>query len=263
MSEQPKHPLTVLIETKKHAIGEALQNSPVNLDEFLVGLKSAVAKDHESGQGMLIDCVAKNPNSVLQRLIEAAQLGLSPAPVHQHFHLIPRKLQGGGLTCTSVIGFRGFCDLARRSGEVEAIGAELVFKGEEFAIHPVDGSITHDRDPFADHEPQDLVGAYAWCKLKGSGSTLSRVMSKKDLDARRSQSKTDKIWKPWWKEMYRKTVLRALLNSGMVPLGEQSAQIRGAIEREAQQEEEIVDADVTVVDADVSEPEPEPSTEQG
>lgn len=246
MTEQA-HPLTVLIETKKRAIGEALQGGPIALDGFLVGLKAAVAKDRESGQGMLMECVANNPNSVLQRLIEAAQLGLSPAPVHQHFHLVPRKMKGGVIACTSVIGFRGYCDLARRSGEVEAIGAELVFKGEEFRINPVDGAIHHDAAPFADHPESDLVGAYAWARLRG-GQTVSRTMSKKDLDARRSKSQTDKIWGPWWKEMYRKTVLRALLNSGLVPLGEQSEKISGAIQRE--QEEEIKTVEAEVVDYD-------------
>jgi len=243
MSEQ-KHPLTVFIEERRGAIAEALSGSPVDIGEFMVGLKSAVAKDRESGNGMLTECIAKNPNSVLQRLVEAAQVGLSPAPVLEHFHLVPRKMQGG-IVCTSIIGYRGLCDLAQRSGGVLRIGAELVFPGETFWIDAMDGHITHDRDHFADQEEKDLRGAYAFAQLANGGQTVSRVMSKADLDKRRAKAQTDKIWGPWWREMYRKTVLRNLLKSGLVPLGEPA---RLAITRESE-EERFLDVEATEVEA--------------
>lgn len=238
--EQQEHPIVALVNKGKSSMVEGLSGSPVSIEKFIVGLKAACAvPPSKPGQATVMDCVVQNPDSVMQRLVEAAQLGLSPAPVRQHFHLIPRNIKGN-LTCTSIIGYRGLIDLAMRSGDVEDIGAEVVYKDElDDNVPFVDrqtGDVNHNPDPFRDVDPKKFYGAYAWAKLKGRTRLVTRCMGIEEVKKRRAVAQTDAIWTEWPKEMVIKTVLRALLTSGFIHLGEK---IELMAEHEAAQEEEI------------------------
>lgn len=234
--ETQEHPVTALVRAGETSLTEALKGSPLSLDKFVVGLKSACG-----GNEKLVECVAENPGSVMQRLVEAAQLGLSPAPVLQHFHLIPRKIKGT-LTCTSIVGYRGLISLAMRSGELEDLGAELVHQDEEFSVDRETGKIHHESDPFRDFEPDKLRGAYAWAKIRGRTRLVTMTLSLNEIKKRRDVAQTDNIWQEWGKEMIVKTVLRALLTSGFITLGETLQVMQ---EMDAKQEEEIRAAEVT------------------
>jgi phage RecT family recombinase len=238
MPKQKEHPITALVKSGEGSLMEALTGAPLTLEKFVVGLKSACGANPA-----LLECVQENPGSVMQRLVEAAQLGLSPAPVLQHFHLIPRKIKGR-LTCTSIVGYRGLIDLALRSGNIEDLGAEIVHKDEIDPSKPffdrLTGDVNHNPDPFREFDEGNYQGAYAWAKLKGRTRLVTLALSASEIRKRKSYAQTDKIWNEWPKEMVIKTVLRALLNSGFIPMGEKLALLG---EQEDRQEEEIKQAE--------------------
>ncbi len=248
--EKKENPITALVTSGKTSLQHALANSPVNFDRFVVGLKHACAiPPSYEGQPTVMECVIHNPKSVMQRLLEAAQLGLSPAPSKQHFHLIPRRIKGE-LTCTSIIGFRGYLDLAMRSGQLQDVGAEIVYKDEV----PKDGSpffkergvrAQPPSDPFREFDAKQFHGVYAWAKVKGRDQLACISLSAADVAKRRKKAQTDRIWSEWTREMILKTAIRALMNSGMVPQGEL---IERADDMQRVQDEEIRSIEATVIE---------------
>lgn len=250
-TKKQEHPITLLVNRGKSSIVEALAGSPVTFDKFVVGLKDAAGKNPD-----LARCIQTNPQSVLHELVKAAQLGLSPSPVKQHFHLIPRNLkQNDGskiLTCTSIVGYRGLIDLAMRSGQLEDIGAELVYQGEQFDIDRTTGEILHQRDdPFVEFDESKVRGGYAWAKVQGRTRLVVRVLSIGEILKRKAVAGTSTFWTKWPREQMEKTLLRSLLNSGRVPLGELGDRLA---EVDAAEEEIRVAA--------YSEPEPTPDAHE-
>lgn len=151
----------------------------------------------------LLDC---DPHSFMAAVMWAAQLNLEPGPL-QHVHLIPYKRE-----VTFVVGYRGYVELAYRSGQVKDIYAELVHDGDVFRV--VKGTT-----PKIAHEPagpvgdREIVAAYAVARLK-TGGTVSRVIYSEDWErARKSSAAGSKGRGPWVDDtpaMIRKTALRRL-----------------------------------------------------
>jgi recombination protein RecT len=253
MSEQ-EHPVTALVARSRGSLEEALSGSPVTLEKFIVGLKAACGQPPSyEGAATVMDCVAENPQSVQQRLIEAAQLGLSPAPIKQHFYLIPRKIKGK-LTCTSVIGYRGLIDLAIRSGQIVDIQADVVYKDDEFSIDPVTGAVENKAsDPFREFDYKKLKGAFAWAQVKGRSKIITRCLSIGEIDKRRACAQTDNVWKQWPKEQVLKTAIRALLTGGFIPLGEMEDQLAAADKAESAQDEEVKVVDAADITEEIRE----------
>src|SRR5579872_5213167 len=61
------------------------------------------------------------PESFYASLLQAGQLGIEPGGSLGQGYLIPY-----GTECKFMLGYRGMIDLARRSGEIESIGAHVV-----------------------------------------------------------------------------------------------------------------------------------------
>lgn len=196
------------------------------------------------GAPTLRDC---DPLSVLRVVMDAAALRLYPGPL-QHCHLIPRKGKGG-VEAQMLIGYRGLLELARRSGEIESITAQVVYRDEvaaglwEATHEPP--TVTH-RVALEDVDRSDgaLVAAYCVVRLHGGGR-VQRVLTRDEIDARRAKAGRggQSPYSPWstsYPEMARKSAIRALLTSGLVPMSEGVVQ---AIRDDAEREIEHVDAD--------------------
>jgi len=148
----------------------------------------------------LLDC---DPHSFLAAVLWAAQLNLEPGPL-QHVHLIPFKRQ-----VTFVIGYRGYVELAYRSGQVKDIYAALVREGDGFRE-------TLGTSPKLIHEPQtdgEIVAAYAVARLK-TGGTVFQVIHEPEWERARKASQLGSAGKGPWADdrdaMIRKTALRRL-----------------------------------------------------
>jgi recombination protein RecT len=159
-----------------------------------------------------VNCVAKSPQlqqctptSLLQSVLVAAELGLEPGGPLGHLYLVPYKT-----TCTPVIGYRGFLELSRRSGELASVRAVVVREKDKFALEEgIDQTIQHV--PYLDGDAGGVRYVYAVAKLR-DGSVLVEVMSRHQVDAIRTRSRSGNNgpWATDYDEMARKTVFRRL-----------------------------------------------------
>lgn len=147
--------------------------------------------------------------SFLGAVMTCAQLGLEPGPTGQAY-LVPY-----GKECTFILGYKGMLELARRSGQVETIYAEPVYKLDTF-------SYSKGLDPTIEHVPYDgpieegsvenpLTHVYAVAKYKDGGFNFV-VLTKARVDAIRKRSKASDRG-PWvtdYVAMALKTAIRRL-----------------------------------------------------
>ncbi len=164
----------------------------------------------------LMQCFAtqQGQTSVLVAAMQAAAVGLEPNTPTQDAWLLPRR---NGVTWEAqlMIGYRGLLKLARRSGTIETIYAEVVREGDDFTW-----SRGLDRDVL-EHTPGDGTGelthAYAVARYKGGGYSFM-VLNKAQVEARRNMSDSYKAknnryspWVRWPEAMWRKSAIRALI----------------------------------------------------
>lgn len=170
------------------------------------------------------------PASIGMCLTTCSELGLEPGDVRGHVYLLPRENKRvGAMECTLMIGYKGYAELGRRSGEIAALDAAVVYKGEAFHVsrgaHP---DIRHEWVPDVDRSDASIVAAYAIARLR-DGSLVFEVLTRQEIDGRRarSMSRDNGPWVTDYARMARKSALRALFTGGLVPM---SAEIIRAIE---------------------------------
>lgn len=152
----------------------------------------------------LLECTGQ---SFLGAVMLAAQFGLEPGPAGLSY-LIPRRNRREGTTEVQfIIGYRGYADLARRSGVV--IDAQVVRQSDHFQFE-------YGLEPKLSHRPKmqgrgDPICAYTIGRSQGLPPVFV-VLSLHDIEARRSKSaaKDDGPWKTDWEAMARKSAVRAL-----------------------------------------------------
>ena len=239
--------------------------------QFEKALPSAITPERFTR--MALTALAQNPklqsctpSSFLGSLLNAAQLGLEPNTPLGQAYLIPfynnkKKV----LECQFQIGYKGFLDLAYRSGELQSLQAHVVFENDEFEFE-------YGLEPKLMHKPAmsdrgEARWVYAVFKLNNGGSGFE-VMSMDDI--RNHAEKFSKAYQsgPWqtnFDEMAKKTVIKKLLK--YAPM--KSEFVRGMISDDTvsrielpaspnddlviQQEEYIVLDDDTAVDTSTGE----------
>lgn len=159
-----------------------------------------------------VNCVAKtprlqecSPTSLLQCVLIAAELGLEPGGALGQLYLVPFK----GV-CTAIVGYRGFLELARRTGQLKSIRAVVVYANETFKVtQGLNFDIAHECR--FDDQRGEPVAAYAVAELN-DGSVQFEVMTKGQIEKVRARSKAagDGPWVTDWEEMAKKTVFRRL-----------------------------------------------------
>ncbi|KJU85399.1 DNA single-strand annealing protein RecT, partial [Candidatus Magnetobacterium bavaricum] len=145
--------------------------------------------------------------------MQLSQLGLQLGSFLGHAYLIPFKNTKENKTDVQlIVGYKGLYDLARRSGKLITVLAEVVYEGEPFnlelGLNPV---MTHSPLPPSKRSNQ-IIGAYAVAELKDGGKQF-QFMWKEDIDAIANKAKIKSKISPWhehYPAMAKKTVLRSL-----------------------------------------------------
>lgn len=216
--ERPTQALTVVeVKTELEAIRlqveEALPKQ-MDADRFLRVVAGAITKNPD-----ILKC---DRLTIFRAVIEAAQLGLEPTGLLGSAYLVPY-----GKTCTLIPGYRGLIDLARRSGEIESIYAQIVHARDVFRIRQgTDPGIDHepyiapplmdpkDAEQMAEQDPGPVIGAYMVAVLRDRQGAASlrqiEYMTFAEIEAvrRRSRAGSSGPWVSDWSEMARKTVVR-------------------------------------------------------
>jgi len=150
---------------------------------------------------VLADC---NQQSFVLAVINAGEMGLEIGLGQAA--LVPYK---GIVQCQPM--YQGLMELARRSGQVTKITAEVVRHGDEF-------SYTLGLTPTLHHVPKATQGAalthaYAVATLT-NGDTQFVVLDKSEVDKIKRSSMASRQgnspWQAWEEEMWKKTVLKRL-----------------------------------------------------
>lgn len=157
--------------------------------------------------------------SLMACLMDCSQLGLEPDG--RKAHLIPY-----GDKCTLIIDYKGLVALARRSGEIADIHADIVCKNDKFEYSFGSDSRLEHRPNIEDRGP--VIAAYSFVRLK-DGSSSYEVMNVKEIDAikKRSKASNSGPWVTDWAEMAKKTVFRR--HAKWLPM---SAEFQEAIDKD-------------------------------
>jgi len=149
------------------------------------------------------------PESLLRSVMDAASLGLEPSGGSMgHAYLVPyRNNKTGKYEAQLIVGYRGFIELARRSGEVRTVHAHLVYERDEFLVEL--GS-----EPRIVHKPRFLgdrgaiIGGYCIADLR-DGTQQREIMTIDEIEKIRKRSRAQNgPWQTDFEEMARKTVVR-------------------------------------------------------
>lgn len=149
------------------------------------------------------------PISVLDCAMTCSELGLSPG-VLGDIYLIPYSN-----VCTVIVGYRGMLKLARRSGEISTIQADVVRSGDQFDYRfGMDAKLDHkpSADPTA-----PITHAWAMAQFRDKSFQFV-VMRASEVEAirKRSRAGNNGPWVTDTAEMFKKTALRRLCK--MLPL---------------------------------------------
>jgi recombination protein RecT len=157
------------------------------------------------------DLQACSAESLLGAFLTAARLGLEVGGPMGQFYLTPRKVKGVP-SVVPIVGYRGLLELARRSGRVGAVGADLVREGDLFrqGYDSTRGGRVTIWEPADYEETREVIGVLAWAEIGGGTQTrympLSAVMERKGRGAAGDSGP----WRTDRDAMIRKTGLRAL-----------------------------------------------------
>lgn len=189
--------------------------------------------------------------SVLAGAMTAAQLGLEIDPALGRAYLLPYRDKSKGMIAQLIIGYKGYVDLAYRSGQLSGMQAEAVYSKDEFEYEY--GLIEKLRHvPSEEEDRGELKYAYAVAHLKNGGHVF-RVLNRSDVMRHKKASKSaHSDYSPWntnEAEMWRKTAIRAL--ASMMPL---SPELREAVA--AEEEDYSAKAASEIADAVVLETSP-------
>jgi len=201
--------LNELIENQLPEIRKALPQA-VSPERFARVATTAIKSSPD-----LLRC---SPASLLGALMVASQTGLEPGPIGLSY-IVPRKIKGHW-EAQWQIGYKGICELARRSGEIADIHAREVRVADEFEFeYGLEDRLVH-RPALEDRG--EIVAVYGLAKYLNGGHYFL-VMSVTEVEERRQRSSAPNspAWQKDYAAMARKTVLRAM--APWLPLKQEAA----------------------------------------
>lgn len=154
----------------------------------------------------LMDCT---PQSLLACVMTCAQLGLEPDQFLGQAYLVPFKDNKTGTTiCTLIPGYRGYIALARRSGEMQTVSAQVVYEKDHFNLaYGINDTLDHKPDLSGDRGKP--IGAYVIFKYKDGAYSFDFLPTEEIEKIRaRSRAANDGPWVSDWPEMAKKTVIK-------------------------------------------------------
>lgn len=164
------------------------------------------------------DLQACSAPSLLGALMLSAQLGLEPGGPLGHLYLTPRRVKNAQgqyeQTVVPIIGYKGLVELARRSGKVGTVKAQIIREGDHYdqGFDTARGGEYTVWRP-ADHdEKREPTGVLAWATLIDTNAVQTRFTPIDKVFQRRERGAAGQKgpWRTDLDAMIRKTGIRAL-----------------------------------------------------
>ena len=198
-------------QTSKSGFATILANA--KFDEVLPSFMKDKAKDFvrlamvDIPRNENLTRIAKaTPQKIVAVLMDCARLGLMPGPLG-HVYLVPF-----GDEVQIIAGYKGLVELARRSGKVVRVDADVIYEDDDFAFikgdHPKFEHVPNIRSQ--KRSPNSVVAAYAFAYDAAGRNLGGTVMTRADIESVRLRSKSGGSgpWKTDWTEMAKKTAIR-------------------------------------------------------
>ena len=195
------------------------------LEVYKLQIAQALPK-HITPDRMIQMCttfIARNPKiakcsekSIIGGFMQASILGFPPVEALGYCYFVPYKNNKTNETeCQFQIGYKGYMDLARRSGQIKMIFSEVVYKDDffeyELGLEPV---IKHVPNVEIDPLDSNITYVYAVVRYLNDGYNFV-VLPRKTIESyrRRSPMQYDKATGAWstdYAAMAKKTAIRRL-----------------------------------------------------
>ena len=211
------------------------------------------------------------PAAVIMEALKAATLKL---PINKQLgfaYIIPYKNNGKQIPQFQ-LGYKGYIQLAMRTGQYRYLNAGTVRKGQSVETNTLTGETRFIGEPTGD----EATGYFCYMELL-NGFTKTVYMSKEEITAHakkysKSFSKQNSPWKTEFDEMATKTVVRRLLSKYGILSVEMISALTSDTEDDVQREitnkanGEIIEIEAEAIEAapDATEAatEPEPETSE-
>lgn len=232
----PANQFRKLLDSMKSQIAVALPRH-LTAERMIRVVMTAVQRTPE-----LLEC---SQMSLIGSIIQASQLGLEPDGVQGQAYLVPFKNKHTGQKeCQLIPGYRGLMTLARRSGEIADVMAEVVYENDKFTFSKgLEPKLEHV--PTMDADPGKMIGAYAVAFFKDKDTRPHfEFMWKGQIDGIMARSKASNFgpWKTDYEAMAKKTVVRQLCK--WLPMSVEYQTV-ATLDDQAEQSITHVDFDVT------------------
>lgn len=194
-----------------------------------------------------------DPSTIMTSALTAAALDLPVDPNIGMSYIIPYNVKGRKVARFQ-IGYKGYIQLALRSGQYTTINVVEIYQGEEVKVDRLTGKVVLNGKRNGD----DVIGYVAYFRLL-NGFEKYLYMGKHEITEHakkfsKSYGNATSVWTTNFDAMAKKTVLKALISK----YGILSIQMQGVIESDHEPEAEEVTRDLIqeheVIDGELSDP---------
>jgi recombination protein RecT len=254
----------------------------LNSEKVLMNIEQALGKVNK--QRFITSVIsAVNTNPALQEcsngsILSAALLGeslkLSPSPQLGQFYMVPFNDKNKGKVAQFQLGYKGYIQLAIRSGQYKKLNVLAIKEGELVRFDPLNEEIEVKLiDDEEAREAAETIGYYAMFEYT-NGFRKALYWSKKKMEAHALKyskgyqaKKGFTFWEKDFDGMAYKTMLRQLISKwGIMSIDMVSAMDAdmAVINEDGTKEyvDNIQDQDIEIIDADVVEIEPAEAAEE-
>lgn len=181
------------VQEKVNSAGTLAGLNQKEVSTYLMGMKDRVAQvlpKHLTAErviSMAATTIAKNPKiadcspaSLLGSVMQASILGFPPVEALGYCYFVPYKKQ-----IQFQIGYKGLIELARRSGKIKMVYAEVVREGDVFNVEMGLSPKLEHKPVFDSSKPMTYV--YAVCHFSDGGYNFV-VLSRSDVERLRMRS---------------------------------------------------------------------------
>lgn len=182
-------------------------SDPKRKDRFVTAIISAVAMNPA-----LQEC---EHGSILTAGLIGETLNLSPSPQMGQYYMVPYKNRDTGISSASFqLGYKGYLQLALRSGQYRKMNVVEVKEGELISYNPFTEEIVVSaiEDP-REREQSKTIGYYGFFELM-NGFQKSVYWSRSTMEAyaRKHTKSYGSFWGKYFDQMAKKTLIRILIS---------------------------------------------------
>lgn len=223
ISQRPKFSAMISTPSYQKMINNTLKD-PARVRRFVSSITSAVATNP-----MLQEC---DPATILSGALLGESLNLSPSPQLGQYYLVPfNNTKKGCKDAQFQLGYKGYVQLALRSGYYKRLNVMAVKQGELKSWNPLTEEITLDlmEDEIARENAPSIGYVASFEYLNGFSKTIYWSREKMEAHALRyskgyAAKKGYTFWEKDFDAMAFKTMLRQLISKwGVMSIDLQSA----------------------------------------